>query len=192
MKQRRFFCASLAIILCMLAAGAVQVVQAKQMMQTGANLFVQTKSSPAVLQNESKIFYDPSDQNFQPIGLVIFLRDKELRFAVFEDITQQTLRYGVGHAAASAPLGAPGNCVLYGHRDSAFRVLCDLKQNDTVTIECSKKLYTYIVQKTYVTFPEDSAIFEEDTSGRLTLVTCYPFLLVGPANDRYVVVCSLA
>src|SRR5579871_4321304 len=102
------------------------------------------------------------------------------------------LRRGPGHLMGSAMPGAPGNCVIAGHRDTHFRVLKDIRKGDLIVLETSTGRFCYRVQSTSVVSPEDVAALRPASDAQLHLITCYPFYYVGPAPKRFVVQAALA
>ena len=76
---------------------------------------------------------------------------------------------------------------LSGHRDTFFRPLRNIRQNDTITLTTVLGEYRYRVVSTKVVAPEDIAVLNSSNQQILTLVTCYPFYFVGSAPARFVV-----
>jgi sortase A len=66
--------------------------------------------------------------------------------------------------------------------------LKDIHSSDEIVLQTPKRVLRYAVDWVKVVDPADVSVLETtgDTS-TLTLVTCYPFYLVGPAPRRYVV-----
>jgi len=93
----------------------------------------------------------------------------------------------VGHIATTAFPGQPGNCALAGHRDSFLRGLGGVRENDVIRIDTLQGTYTYRVEWGTVVEPSRVDVLDETAAPSLTLVTCYPFLAVGPAPERFVV-----
>jgi sortase A len=56
-----------------------------------------------------------------------------LSVIVMEGTTSKTLRRAAGHIAGTALPGQPGNVAISGHRDSFFRPLRNIEQNDAIT-----------------------------------------------------------
>jgi len=106
---------------------------------------------------------------------------------VIEGTTKSTLRRAVGHIAGTALPGRPGNVGLSGHRDTFFRPLRNIRQDDIITLTTAIAEYRYRVVSTKVVGPRDVAVLDADGAEILTLVTCYPFYFVGSAPDRFVV-----
>ena len=68
-----------------------------------------------------------------------------------------------------------------------FRPLRNIRRDDVILLTTLQGEYRYRVVSTKVTNPNDVAVLTPDGSEILTLVTCYPFYLVGPAPDRFIV-----
>jgi len=107
--------------------------------------------------------------------------------AILEGTSSQTLRLGVGHIEGTALPGEPGNMGIAGHRDTYFRPLKDIRQNDDIQIQTPTGLAKYKVDWIQITAPGDGGIVAVTSNSSLTLVTCYPFYYVGSAPERYVV-----
>jgi sortase A len=106
---------------------------------------------------------------------------------VVEGTSNKALRRAVGHIAGTALPGQAGNVGIAGHRDTFFRPLRKIQQNDIITLTTLRGEYRYRVVSTKVVSPDDVAVLNPDGTEILTLVTCYPFYFVGPAPDRFIV-----
>jgi sortase A len=93
----------------------------------------------------------------------------------------------VGHLAGTPLPGDDGNVVLAGHRDTFFRALKDVQADDIVRIITPRGRFEYLVEVTAVVEPTRTDVLEPTSAPSLTLVTCYPFYLIGEAPDRFVV-----
>src|SRR5260370_589049 len=93
----------------------------------------------------------------------------------------------VGHIPGTAVPGQTGNVGISGHRDTFFRPLRNIRQNDTITVTTLVGEYRYRVVSTKIVGPSDVAVLGRSGKEILTLVTCYPFYFVGSAPDRFVV-----
>ena len=103
----------------------------------------------------------------------------------------QTLRRGPGHLENTAFPGKVGNVVVAGHRDSFFRRLGDVTVGDDVFIDTSEGHLHYRVTSMHVVNAHDLSVLEQTNDATLTLITCYPFWVFGPAPDRFVVRAAL-
>lgn len=98
-----------------------------------------------------------------------------------------TLRRGPGHLENTAFPGKIGNVVIAGHRDSFFRRLRDIAIGDDVFIDTSEGHFHYRVTSMDVVKAQDLSVLDQTADATLTLITCYPFWVLGPAPDRFVV-----
>jgi LPXTG-site transpeptidase (sortase) family protein len=103
----------------------------------------------------------------------------------------QTLRRGPGDLESIAFPGEVGNAVVAGHRDSFFRRLGDVTVGDDVFIDTPEGHLHYRVTSMHVVNAHDLSVLEQTDDATLTLITCYPFWVLGPAPDRFVVRAAL-
>jgi len=107
---------------------------------------------------------------------------------VREGIDGRTLNLAIGHIPSTALPGRPGNVGLAAHRDTLFRGLKDVRQDDEITLSTLDRDYTYRVVSYKVVKPTAVDVLEPITGEEtLTLVTCYPFYFVGNAPNRFIV-----
>jgi sortase A len=111
----------------------------------------------------------------------------DMNAVVREGDDNATLARAVGLIPGSAQPGEVGNIILAGHRDTFFRPLRDIRVNDRIRFVVSRQTYEYRVRSTFVVDPEDTAVLKSKGIEELTLVTCYPFRMIGPAPDRFIV-----
>jgi sortase A len=132
---------------------------------------------------------DPSPPAVLPDGLLGRLEAPRLGLSalVAEGIGARTLRRAVGHVPGTALPGQPGNVALAGHRDRDFRRLQDVQAGDSLRLVTPARSYEYIVESAEVVGPDRGDLLEPTPEPTLTLVTCYPFFMVGPAPERFVV-----
>ena len=111
-----------------------------------------------------------------------------LSVPVLQGTSPRILRLGAGHIEGTPLPGENGNSAFAGHRDTFFRGLKDIHSSDEIVLQTPKRVLRYAVDWVKVVDPADVSVLETtgDTS-TLTLVTCYPFYMVGPAPRRYVV-----
>jgi sortase A len=105
---------------------------------------------------------------------------------VVEGVGDAELRAGPGHMRGSALPGARGNSVISAHRDRHFRQLAGIALGDTVTTETLAGVTTWIVTGREVVRRGAPALYETDEP-TLTLTTCWPMRLIGPAPERLLV-----
>lgn len=106
---------------------------------------------------------------------------------ILEGTDDRTLRRSVGHIPGTPMPGQPGNVAIAGHRDTFFRALRNVRQDDEITLMTLEGSYRYRVDSIKVVGPEDTQVLDNSGSDTLTLVTCYPFYFVGPAPRRFIV-----
>jgi sortase A len=106
---------------------------------------------------------------------------------VLEGSDARTLRRGPGHLENTALPGDAGNVVIAGHRDTFFRPLRDVHTGDDVFIETRRGTLRYRVNALRVVKASDLSVLEPSDAATLTLITCYPFWVLGDAPDRFIV-----
>ncbi|KEK23051.1 class D sortase [Bacillus gaemokensis] len=115
------------------------------------------------------------------------------KFSVYWGANDTTLKKGVGmfvSDSTTAPSGG-GHTVLSGHRDTVFTDLGELKEKDKLIVEYDNKIYSYEIQKTWITHADDRTVIVKKEEPTLTLTTCYPFDYIGDAPDRYIIEAKL-
>jgi LPXTG-site transpeptidase (sortase) family protein len=111
----------------------------------------------------------------------------ELSAVVLHGSDEQTLRRGPGHLEGTAMPGHVGNVVIAGHRDSFFRPLRKIRLGDDLFLDTPHGRLQYRVTWLRVVQPRDLSVIAPTDEEVLTLITCYPFWLLGNAPDRFVV-----
>jgi sortase A len=111
---------------------------------------------------------------------------------IFEGTDDLTLNKGVGHIAGTDAIGGSGNTGIAGHRDGFFRRLKDIKIGDRIEIETHGTPLVYVVDRVVIVDPQDVSVLRERGQPVLTLVTCYPFYVLGSAPKRFIVEAKLA
>jgi sortase A len=110
-----------------------------------------------------------------------------LSVIVSEGTSRTTLRRAAGHIAGTALPGQRGNVGISGHRDTFFRPLRNIRQDDIIILTTLDGQYRYRVVATTIVSPSDVAVLDPGGNQTLTLVTCYPFYFVGAAPERFIV-----
>jgi sortase A len=110
-----------------------------------------------------------------------------LSVMVREGADERTLSRAVGHIPGTALPGKLGNVGLAGHRDTFFRALRNIREDDAIEFETTQGTYRYIVKSTTIVGPRDVSVLAASGGENLTLVTCYPFYYVGSAPKRFIV-----
>ncbi|PKF89678.1 class D sortase [Bacillus sp. BA3] len=115
------------------------------------------------------------------------------KYSVFWGADENVLKKGVGMFVSeltTAPDGG-GHTVLSGHRDTIFYKLDELETGDMLNVEYDKKVYSYSINKIFITDPDDRTVIVKKGVPKLTLTTCYPFNFVGDAPERYIIQAEL-
>lgn len=110
-----------------------------------------------------------------------------LSVMVREGADERTLQRAVGHIPGTALPGKLGNVGLAGHRDTFFRALRNIREDDAIEFQTTAGTYRYIVKSTKIVTPRDVSVLAASGGENLTLVTCYPFYYVGSAPKRFIV-----
>ena len=121
-----------------------------------------------------------------PIALISIPRVK-LSAAVLHGSDDRTLRRGPGHVEGTAVPGESGNVVIAGHRDSFFAPLRHIRLGDDIYIDTTRERIHYRVISLRIVEPRDISVLAPSDRPVLTLVTCYPFWVLGHAPDRFIV-----
>ena len=99
----------------------------------------------------------------------------------------RTLQLAIGHIPGTAFPGENGNVGLAAHRDTFFRRLRDIRNDDEIRVTTSDGVFDYRVERTSVVQPNDVWVLNRTEYPALTLVTCYPFTYIGNAPQRFIV-----
>lgn len=110
-----------------------------------------------------------------------------LSAVVLHGSDSQTLRRGPGHLENTALPGESGNVVIAGHRDSFFWPLRNIQRGDDIFLDTPDGQFHYRVTSLRVVNPHDVSVLAPTNEATLTLITCYPFWVLGNAPDRFVV-----
>jgi sortase A len=132
----------------------------------------------------------PALRNGEVIGRLIVPR-LHLRAIVREGAGEDTLAVALGHIPGTALPGPTGNVGVAGHRDTLFRALREIRQDDLIEFETLHGNYSYRVRVMKVVNPKSVGVLQASQSPEITLVTCFPFHYLGPAPDRFIVQASL-
>jgi sortase A len=99
----------------------------------------------------------------------------------------RALRVGPGHVVGTAWPGQPGNVAIAGHRDTFFRPLRRIRVGDDIVLVTKRGPFHYRVSSLRIVAPGDVSVLDSTRDPALTLITCYPFSMIGPAPRRFVV-----
>ncbi len=139
------------------------------------------------LQQEHKVSYSkPALKEGDVLGRIEIPR-LGMSIAVLQGTSSRILRLGAGHIEGTALPGEPGNTGIAGHRDTFFRALKGIRQNDDIQLQTPTGLFRYKVDWVKVVPPDDIGVLAPSSESTLTLVTCYPFYYFGAAPKRFIV-----
>lgn len=110
-----------------------------------------------------------------------------LSVMVFEGDDSSILRLGAGHIPETALPETGGNVGIAAHRDTYFRCLRLIRPSDVIALKTATGIFRYAVTRTEVVPPSDAGVLARMPDRDLTLVTCYPFYIVGSAPERFIV-----
>jgi sortase A len=110
-----------------------------------------------------------------------------LSVMVVEGDQDRDLLVAAGHVPGTPLPGAGGNVAIAGHRDTFFRALRGIHDNDHIVLTTRDGSYDYVVESTKITKPTDMSVLAAGGSEQLTLITCYPFSYLGSAPERFIV-----
>lgn len=106
---------------------------------------------------------------------------------VLEGDGDEILGKAAGHVPATALPGGAGNVVIAGHRDTFFRPLRRIRNDDGIIFTTTQGIYHYKVRSIKKVGPQDVQVLQASDHPELTLITCFPFDYLGPAPMRFVV-----
>ena len=108
---------------------------------------------------------------------------------VLAGVSGRVLAFGPGHMSGTALLDEGGNTVVSGHRDTHFKWLKALRQDDELVLTLPQGIdRRYRVSDLSVHHESDTAPLAWEGGTRLTLLTCYPFDAIDPGGPlRYAV-----
>ena len=110
---------------------------------------------------------------------------------IFQGTSESELSRGVGHFIQSVMPGVSDNSVLSGHRDTVFSNLGKVKLGAKIKITVKSGTFIYKVNRIRIVSSDDRTVIVPTETATLTLSTCYPFVFIGNAPQRYIVVAKL-
>lgn len=146
----------------------------------------ETDPSPGVLPTQPAEPVQKSTPPGKPIARMLIPRLHTALY-VLEGTEDENLRRGPGHMEGTALPGAPGNCIIAGHRDTHFSVLKNIRKGDVVDFQTKAGRYAYRVSQISIVSPDNTAPLMPTTDAVVNLITCYPFRYVGLAPRRFIV-----
>jgi sortase A len=108
---------------------------------------------------------------------------------VLADASGRSMAFGPGYVTGTAHLGEGGNSAISGHRDTHFRFLKNLQEDDQVELTLKDgTVRSYRITKAAVHHQDETWLLADSGDEQLTLITCYPFNALAPGGPlRYVV-----
>jgi sortase A len=144
---------------------------------------------------DNKAASPPSDYPLHPqIGDLmgeLYIPKLDAVLPIYHGTNEDELEKGVGHFSGSVLPGENDNAVLSGHRDTVFRQLGDVGENDLLIVTTAAGEFTYKVKRVRIVDEDDRTVIVPKPKATLTVSTCYPFTFVGAAPKRYVLVAEL-
>lgn len=110
---------------------------------------------------------------------------------IIEGTDAEELDKGVGHYIQSVLPGEWDNCVLSGHRDTVFMKLGDIVIGDNIVVKTDMGIFIYRVSGMRIVDKDDKTVIVSTETPVLTITTCYPFIFIGPAPERFIVIADL-
>ena len=147
-----------------------------------------TQSDSLIGKNDSAgdVLYETLPKEGDVIGtLKMVLLNKTVK--IIQGTSRTQLKKGAGHYINSALPGEIDNCVISGHRETAFLGIGKLVVGDSLVVTTSAGVFTYQVVETRIVAADDTTVIVPSDVAMLTLTTCYPFNTPGYSPDRYIV-----
>jgi len=151
---------------------------------------IESVQTVAAVSNIGKLLYPVRPVDGDNIGslTIPLLR---LKLPIFEGTNENDLKRGIGHFSQSVLPGEDNNSVLSGHRDTVFSQLGNLKIGDKLIVKTSAGTFTYVINHIRIVQKDDKTVIVPTNHAVLTLTTCYPFIFVGAAPERYILTANL-
>ena len=123
---------------------------------------------------------------YKPIA-IIEIPSINLSQALVEGISDDVLKYFLGHFPDSAAPGQVGNFAIAGHRVSdytdAFINLYKVSAGDKIIVKTHDKKYTYVIEENYIVNPDQIEVLDATENATITLITC-----TDESNEQRVIV----
>ena len=110
---------------------------------------------------------------------------------IFQGTETKELTEGVGHYLQSVMPGMADNSVFAGHRDTVFSNLGKVKLGADIVITTRDGTFKYKVDRIRIVDKNDRTVIVPTKVATLTLSTCYPFIYIGAAPKRYIVIATM-
>lgn len=147
-------------------------------------------SQPVTAANAVKLLYPVRPVEGDNIGSLT-IPSLRLKFPIIEGTNENDLKKGVGHFAQSVLPGEDNNSVLSGHRDTVFWQLGTLKIGNQLIVQTSAGTFTYVISHIRIVQKDNKTVIVPTDHAVLTVTTCYPFIFIGAAPDRYILTADL-
>ena len=134
-----------------------------------------------------KAYQAALERETPPTLAILRIPSIKLEVPVYDGTTDAVLDLAAGRIEYTALPGTVGNVGIAAHRDSFFRGLKDIREDDTIALTTLDGTFRYKVEWTKIVKPADVSVLEPTDEPALTLVTCYPFYYVGSAPERFIV-----
>jgi sortase A len=144
------------------------------------------QAAAQALQREMAAAEPPEPTHGDLIGRLEIPR-LDLSVIVTEGDDDATLALAVGHLPDTPFPWQAGNSVFAGHRDTFFRPLKDIREGDEIRMTTARGTFEYHVIRTEIVDPANLTVLAPTPGQSLTLVTCYPFVYVGRAPQRFII-----
>jgi sortase A len=169
----------------------LEVVKPVEMIRVQSNSFAVGSNHASMDHNPTVIFSQEERPKKGEHFADLYIPRLKTMIPVIEGTGEEELAKGVGHYSGSVLPGEPDNAVLSGHRDTVFRHMGEMKKGDELHVLTKKGTFVYVIDKMWVTDPEDRTVIVPKEEPILTLTTCYPFSYIGPAPKRYIIEAKL-
>ncbi|WP_052144853.1 class D sortase [Halalkalibacter okhensis] len=142
-----------------------------------------------VVEEETRDF--PANPQIGDLMGELYIPKLDATLPIYHGTDEEELEKGVGHYAGSVLPGENDNSVLSGHRDTVFRRLGEVGENDLLIVRTAAGEFEYKVRRVRIVDEDDRTVIVPRPRATLTVSTCYPFNFVGAAPERYVLVAEL-
>ena len=167
---------------------ALHEFEAFQTLQTARELSVRESPDQRLWSEQRRRAWHLAIGRDAPAPLAVLrIARIDLEVAVLEGTGDWTLNRAVGHIEDTARPGGGGNVGIAGHRDGFFRGLKEIQPGDELELETVSAVDLYRVERTWIVGRDEVSVLDPTAERSVTLVTCYPFYLVGSAPDRFIV-----
>ena len=148
------------------------------------------KVEPTTINAENKI------QNYPEYGTqygTIEIPKIDVNLPVYFGDTLEILKKGVGHSGGSYFPGEGGSIIYMGHNSkNVFRRFSELQIGNEITVKTTYGEYKYKIYDMQIINEDEPEKLEIQKEKEILMVyTCYPFVNIGHAKQRYVVFAEL-